>query len=171
MIPRTTSTRTYRDTVYVPDTTTLSTRGVRIQNVFQTYYTRPYVVYHDSYSSYFWWWLLDQSAENRAMWAYQHRADMDSERYQALLNQDAQLQARVEQLEAQQTPVDPNYAPAGLDRDLMYTDAHVEHAYQIRPTRQGSVMFAIFGWILIAGVLYCFVWLVFIHRWKTSPST
>lgn len=105
------------------------------------------------------------------MWAYQHRADMDAERYQALLNQDAQLQARVEQLEAQQTPVDPNFAPAGLDRDLMYTDDHVQHTYEIRPTTQGRVTFAIFGWILIGCVLYCFVWLVFIHRWKTPSQT
>lgn len=96
---------------------------------------------------------------------------MDAERYQALLNQDSQLETRVEQLEGQQTPVDPNYVPAGLDRDLMYTDEHVQHIYQNRPTTQGQVTFAIFGWLLIACIVGCFIWLVFIHRWNTSSQT
>ena len=55
-------------------------------------------------------------------WAYHHRYDMDPARYQALVAQDQQLEARVEQLEAQQAPRDPNYAPPGVDRDLMYSD-------------------------------------------------
>ena len=134
---------------------------------------RPIVRYRDPYSSLFWWWLMDRSLDDRAMWAYNHRADMDAERYQALLNQDAQLQARVEQLEAQQTPTDPSYVPAGIDRDLMYSDEHLQRAYSTRPTMGGTILFAIFGWILIACAFYVFIWLVFIHRWKTSsqPST
>ena len=39
------------------------------------------VVYHDPYNSWFWWWLLDQSLETRALWAYNHRLDMDQARY------------------------------------------------------------------------------------------
>ena len=105
------------------------------------------------------------------MWAYNHRADMDAARYQELLNQDAQLQARVEQLEAQQTPTDPAYAPSGLDRDLMYSDEHLQHTYNTRPTTGGSVMFILFAGILVACAFYFFVWLVFFHRWQSSPQS
>ncbi len=70
--------------------------------------SRPVVIYHDPYNSLFWWWLLDRSLDDRAWWAYHHRYDMDPARYQALVAQDQQLEARVEQLEAQQAPRDPS---------------------------------------------------------------
>src|SRR5207249_9756108 len=50
-------------TVYVPDRATISTRPIRIYNVFNPYSWRPWVVYRDPYSSLFWWWLLDRSLE------------------------------------------------------------------------------------------------------------
>ena len=130
--------------MYVPDAGTLSSRSVRIYNVFNPYYSRPVVVYHDPYNSLFWWWLLDRSLDDRAWWAYHHRYDMDPARYQALVAQDQQLEARVTQLEAQQVPRDPDYTPPGVDRDLMYSDRYVEQTYSNRPTAMGVVAF----WVL-----------------------
>ena len=75
----------YRRVVYVPDAVTLSSRPVRIYNVFNPYSSRPVVIYHDPYNSLFWWWLLDRSIDDRAWWAYHHRYDMDPARYQALV--------------------------------------------------------------------------------------
>jgi hypothetical protein len=149
---------------------TLSTRSVRIGTFFQPYYSRPVVIYNDPYSSFFWWWLLDQSIDQRALWAYHHRADMDAARYQALLAQDANLESRVQQLEAQQVAADPNFVPAGLDQDLMYTDDHVQQAYDTRATARGRLMFWIFAPILVCSLTYVFVYLVFFKRWNVSPQ-
>lgn len=168
--PRTTTTRVYHQNVYIPDAVVLSTRPARIQTFFQPYYLRPVVRYNDPYSSLFWWWLLDRSLDDRALWAYNHRYDMDAARYQALLDQDAQLQARVQQLEAQQTPVNPNYVPSGLDPDLMYSEEHLQHVYDTRPTASGRIAFWLFGVPLACGLCFVFIWLMFFKRWKVSPQ-
>src|SRR5579884_260441 len=41
-------------------------RVQREQVFYHDYWSRPIVVYHDPYNSYFWWWLLDQNARTRA---------------------------------------------------------------------------------------------------------
>ena len=64
--------------MYVPDAVTISTRPMRVYNVYNSYNTRPWVTYHDPYNSFFWWWLLDRSLDDRAYWAYHHRASMDA---------------------------------------------------------------------------------------------
>ena len=159
----------YRSTrFYVPDVTVLSTRRTRLWGVFNPYWSRPVVVYHDPYSSFFWWWLLDQSIEDRSWWAYHHRYDMDPARYQALLASDQQLEARVAQLEAQQAPRDPTATPAGLDRDLMYTDQYVNHAYSNRPTMLGTIVFWGLGIPMALGVSAFFIWLIWFKRWQTA---
>jgi len=155
----------YRQPVYVPDTQVIVSRPARTRVFFQPYYSRPVVIYHDAYSSLFWWWLLDRSLEDRASWAYHHRYDMDSARYQALLAGDQQLEARVSQLETQQVARDPNYVPAGLDRDLMYSDRYVAHSYSNRPTLLGVAAFFVLG-VPTALVLCGFViWLIWFKRW------
>ena len=158
----------YRPPVYIPDYSTISTRSVRVYNIFNPYMTRPVIYYHDPYSSLFWWWLLDRSLDDRAWWAYNHRYDMDPDRYQALLAQDAQLQARVSALEAQQTPRDPNYTPAGVDRDLMYSDQYIARAYNNRPTPLGVASFRVLG--VMCGVAFAgfFIWLIWFKRWQTA---
>ncbi len=164
------NTRTYsHSTYYIPDSVTISTRPVRIYNYYNPYYSRPWVTYHDPYNSFFWWWLLDRSLDDRAYWAYNHYNDMDPARYQALMATDAQLQARVSQLEAQQLPRDPNYVPPGIDQDLMYSDQYVTHNYQNRPTHFGVVAF----WALAVPCAVCvaafFIWLIWFKRWQ--PAT
>ena len=158
----------YRGVVYVPDAGTLSSRPVRIYNVFKPYYSRPVVIYRDPYNSLFWWWLLDRSIDDRAGWAYHHRYDMDPARYQALVANDQQLETRVEQLEAQQAPRDPNYAPPGVDRDLMYSDRHVEQSYSNRPTTSGVFAFWLLAVPTALGVTGFFIWLIWFKRWQTA---
>jgi len=35
----------------------------------EPHWYRPVVVYHDPYSRFFWWWLLDRSLDDQAWWA------------------------------------------------------------------------------------------------------
>ena len=160
--------RSYRSVAYVPDAVTISSRPVRIYNVFNPYYSRPMVIYQDPYNSLFWWWLLDRSIDDRAWWAYHHRYDMDPARYQALVAHDQQLETRVEQLEAQQAPRDPSYVPPGVDRDLMYSDHYVQQSYSNRPTASGAFAF----WLLAVPTALCvtgfFIWLIWFKRWQTA---
>jgi hypothetical protein len=153
----------------VPDQYTIYTRPRRVDLFYRPYYSRPVVIYNDPYNSFFWWWLLDRSLDDRAWWAYHHRYDMDPARYQALVANDQQLESRVEQLEAQQVQRDPNFVPAGVDRDLMYSDQYVSRAYSNRPTRSGVIGFWLFAVPTALGVSWFFIWLIWFKRWQ--PST
>lgn len=102
---------------------------VKRQTFYKTYYTNPtnpqysHTVHHyyrDSYNPYFMLWLMDRSLDDRAMWAYHHRNDMDRERYQEMLTKDANLEKRIKELEEKGIKKDPNYKPEGVDNDLMY---------------------------------------------------
>ena len=158
-----------RRTVYVPDITIVQTRPSRIYNVFSPYSYRPWVTYRDPYGSSFWWWLLDRSADDQAWWAYHHRYDMDPARYQALVASNQQLEARVADLEGRRVERNPAYTPAGLDRDLMYSDQYVKQTFSTRPTRGGVIAFWVFGVPAAAGTCAFFIWLIWIKRWQ--PAT
>ncbi len=157
-----------RSTVYIPDTVTISTRPVRIYNYYSPYYSRPWVAYNDPYNSFFWWWLLDRSLDDRAYWAYHHRYDMDPARYDALMATDQQLETRVAQLEAQQAPRDATYVPPGIDRDLMYSDQYVTHNYHNRPTSAGVIFFWILAVPCALVIVGFFIWLIWFKRWQTA---
>jgi hypothetical protein len=166
--------RSYGRTVYVPDYTVIRTRPSRINIYFGPYAYRPWTYYNDPYSSFFWWWLLDRSIDEQAYWAYHHRYDMDPARYDALLANNQQLQARVANLEAQQVGRDPAYTPPSLDatnRDLMYSDQYVNQAYQTRSTPSGRVAFWIFAVPTCAGACAFFIWLIWFKRWQSAVST
>jgi hypothetical protein len=128
------------------------------------------VVYHDPYSSFFWWWLLAQSLDQRAGWAYNHRADMDPQRYRDLLSTDRELEARVRQLEEQKTPRDPTYSPPGLDPDLMYTDNYVDAVYnpQLDPAYFAKGLRVLVAALAVLALLAFLIWLVFFKRWGAS---
>jgi hypothetical protein len=160
----------YQRVVYVPDAVVLSSRPVRVYNVFNPYVSRPWVTYQDPYNSLFWWWLLDRSIDDRAWWAYHHRYDMDPARYQALVASDQQLESRVEQLEAQQAPRDPAYTPPGVDRDLMYSDHYVQQAYSNRPTTAGVFAFWLLAVPTALGVTGFFIWLIWFKRWQPATA-
>jgi hypothetical protein len=96
---------------------------------------------------------------------------MDPERYQALVAQDQQLETRVAELEAQQAPRDPNYVPAGVDRDLMYSDQYVARAYSNRPTTLGAISFWALALPTAAAVSGFFIWLIWFKRWQPAAQT
>ena len=146
----------------------ITSRPARVETIFRPYYSRPVVVYRDRYDTLFWWWLLDRSLDDRARWAYHHRYDMAPARYQALVSADQQLEARVAELESQAVARDPEYAPVGVDRDLMYTDQFVATSYSNRPTRGGTIAFWLIGVPAAIGVCGFFIWLSWFKRWQTS---
>lgn len=141
-------------------------RQMRQEQFYGTYYHRPVVVYNDPYPSFFWWWLLDRSLEERAMWAYNHRYDMDQARYQALLARDSQMESRIRQLEMRGTPRDTTYTPKGMETDLMYSNDYVDAVYNPHPTSSQSS--PALGWLCCIFVILLFVgvivYLVFFYR-------
>jgi len=167
---RPSATGSYRPRTYVLEDYTMVTRPARVQTLFYPYISRPVVVYRDPYNSFFWWWLLDRSLDDRAYWAYHHRYDMDPARYDALVMHDRELETRVQQLESQQLPRNPNYAPTNIDRDLMYSDQYVARSYSNRPTTSGRVFFWVFAIPAAVGTCAFLIWLVFFRRWQVSTA-
>lgn len=147
-------------------------RGMRQRRFYGDYYGRPalgpVVFYHDPYSNLFWTWLLVQSLDHRAQWAYHHRDSMDAARYRDLLAHDAQLEARLHQLEAERVARDPTYVPAGMqERDLMYSDDYVTAVYNPQP-RTGYVLWVLLKIFFVISILALVTWLVFVKRWGGS---
>lgn len=160
-------------------------RQQRQQQFFGSYYHYPVVVYHDPYSSFFWWWLLDRSLDERAHWAYYHRPWIDDARYHDLLARDANLEARIRQMEAQNLPRDPTYRPNQIDPDLMYSDPYVDAIYNPQPATRSSAAVPsappasvpswrvssaatarAMAWVFVVMLLLALtIWLVFYKRW------
>jgi hypothetical protein len=187
-------------TITSMDRTHYLTRETRIHTFYSTgyvgvpYYSRPIVVYNDPYNSFFWYWMLDRSLDEQARWAYCHRYDMDSVRYQEMLRKTAGLQAQIDQLERQKAVRDAAYAPSGIDPDLQYTDDYVDAVYNpavevpFAPSAPGvpSVSYAptpirerrvtavdsdghALFWFFIGTVVVCAViYLVFFHNWQLA---
>lgn len=157
-------------------------RNSRVTGFYGVYYSRPVVVYHDPYPSFFWWWLLDRSLDERAMWAYHHKSNMDEARYRELLAKDAQLEARIRALEQQGVKKNPAYTPAGMtDPDLMYSDEYVKAVYNpvVPPAPPmprhaprpytgpsfGTVVLWVLGGIFFLLLLWFLIWLLTQKRW------
>ena len=105
------------------------TRQQRMQQQFgQTYYpsTPGMMVYHDSFNPWFWMWLMNQNNDSQAEWAYNHREEMDQQRYQDMLTKNSELAAKVMALETAGKEKNPNYVPSGVDQDLIYSDTAVQ---------------------------------------------
>lgn len=138
-------------------------RDLRQQQTFGNYYSRPVVVYQDPYPSFFWWWLLDRSLDERALFAYHHQSTMDQQRLRDLYK-DAELEARVRQLERQGVQKDPAYTPAGIEPDLMYSNDYVDAAYNPSPSIVSwwTVLKIILG---LTGIVFVgwLIWYVFIR--------
>jgi hypothetical protein len=146
-------------------------RETRISTTYAPYYGRPVVVYNDPYNSFFWYWMLDRSLDERAMWAYHHRAEMDDARYREMLAKDARLESRIRELEVQNKGVrDTSYTPPGLDPDLQYTDDYVDsimnpHEESSASSGVGAFFFWLFMVILVGLAIWLVIWLVFLKNW------
>jgi hypothetical protein len=132
----------------------------------------PVVVYHDPYSALFWAWLLQQSLQTRALWAYHHHLRMDPARYHDLLAKDSNLASQVGELEKSGTARDPSYVPAGIERDLMYTDDYLDSVVNPTPrtwpginTTVAATLAKILVVVLVLALVY---WLVFVKQWGES---
>jgi hypothetical protein len=121
---------------------TLETRPAREATIFRSYRTQPVAVYHDSFNPWFWLWLLDRGQRDRDLWIYNHRDDMDQQRYQDLVQKDAGLENRLHDLEQQGVARDPSYTPPGVDQDLMYDDNAVQQAAQNQSHPAWDLLFA-----------------------------
>ena len=141
---------------------------VKRQTFYRSYYSNPTVVhyhYRDPYNDYFWYWMLSRSLDDRAMWAYNHRQDMDDARYREMISKDAQLEQRVRELEGKGVQKDPNYRPAGMDDDLIYKSDDEVKADAPEGTSWGQIRqwtARILGGLLLLGLG---IWLVFFKRW------
>ncbi len=145
----------------------LRNRNLRERQFYNNYYSRPIVVYHDPYSSLFWYWLLDRTIEQQALWAYHHRLDMDAARYNDLLSKNAELAGRIRALESQNTPRNSTYTPPGMaDHDLMYTDEYVSAAYNPQHIEEDSNVLMILLYVfLILAIVALLIWLIFVKKW------
>jgi hypothetical protein len=147
--------RTYTTNTYV-------TRNVRFQTCYgprYSYYSsRPRFYYHDPINDIFWYWLLDQSIDVQAQWAYNHREQLDDARYQSLLNQNAAISARMLMLQSQGVTRDPSYTPRGMDPDLQYSDDYVKSVAsdvpaQSDPDSGPTVSTPFLAWFLMSVIL------------------
>ncbi|MGD0896374.1 MAG: hypothetical protein ABR915_00975 [Thermoguttaceae bacterium] len=166
--PRTVSrTYVYNNYPVVIDDYGYRTRPARWSSFYGGYVSYPLVSYNDPISSAFWWWLMDQSIEERALWAYHNQSRIDAARYQAILDSDAAVRGRLAELEVQNAARNPNYVPPALasNPDLMYSDGYVNNVYASRPTTSGRVAFWLFTAPLLAAIGFGAYWLLFVKRW------
>lgn len=83
------------------------------------------------------------------MWVYNHRSEMDDQRYQELKSKNAQLEQKVKELEQKGVVKDPTYAPPGIDHDLMYSDDYVK---SVREEDDHSTFWIFLGLLTLVGV-------------------
>ena len=154
------------------------------------------VIYNDSYSSPFWYWLLDQPRPVRAAWYYHHQGYIDPARQAALVAADPALTQEVAQVAAVVPTPDPGYVPPGIEEPkAMLAEAPVEETtstsndattpsnvaipateadsrhlpvvtQHVQPRRSSSIM----SWLILLGGGSLVVWLVFFKRWKPASS-
>jgi hypothetical protein len=110
--------------------------------------------------------------DDRASWYYNHRGDIDEQRYKDALAKDAQMEARIRELEAKNAPRDSNYVPAGLDPDLQYDESYCDGVYNPQDGSDSGFLHGlwvvvkwIFGIILTVVVLAILWWFIFKYRW------
>jgi hypothetical protein len=113
----------------------------RLSSFYGPYYGRP-AYYSDYFSPFLMGWLLSDAlnSHQRALWVYHHQDQMDQARYAELLRNDAQLQAEINQLRAQNIAQDPSYVPPQMadNPDLMYSKEFVDAAYNPVETQTTS---------------------------------
>ena len=157
---KTASASNYSRSAYKPPVPVSEPRiqQVKQQRFYQTYYSSPRYIhyYNDSFSPFFMLWLLDRSAEDRALWTYHHKNEMDFDRYKELLSKDQDLEKRLNELENKGVKRDINYKPQGIDNDLMYNVVEEKVEKSILPTIINwagtiSILFVMLA-IIIVGV-------------------
>jgi hypothetical protein len=133
------------------------------------YSARPAYYYHDPFSNLFWYWLMSQSFNTQAQWAYNHRDLMDEIRYRDLLAHDGRIEQEIRNLQQQGVPPDPTHTPQAMPSDLMYDDNYVQAVYNPQPqvARPAGAGFlhGLFRFLVIVALILGLMWLVFLKRW------
>lgn len=157
---------------------TPAAREQRVTVHVSNHYSHPYSYYHSQpyyyvgggYSSAFWYMMMEWNAERRARWLYHNRSNIDSAAYQRGI-QDAEVQARLAALEAQNTPrntdyVDPEFAD---NPDMQYSQEYIEAAYNptvVASSGNAGAAGTAFVWIIVIFVGVIAVWFVMTKlRW------
>jgi hypothetical protein len=145
-------------------------RQQRENTFYQSYHSRPIILYNDCYHPYWNYWLLSQSLDTMSLWCYHHQHTMDQARLSNLYAQNAGLQAKVLALESKGIPRDPTYMPKNVDPDLIYNDSYVNAVYNPTPIVDNHTALIILLWVfiiipLMLAVLCFLVWFLFFYRW------
>jgi hypothetical protein len=109
-------------------------------------------------------------AHERTEWAYHHRSQISDAQWAELTRKDAELEARVKQLEAEKKGVrDADYMPGQFkdDPDLAYSNEYVDAVYNPEEVEEegvgaGTAIMVILG-VLIIG---CVVFFIFFKKWN-----
>jgi hypothetical protein len=112
---------------------------------------------------------------DRSLWVYHHRADLDDARYRDMLARDAQLEARVRDLERQGVQRDPGYVvPSMKDNpDLQYSKDYVDSCYNAEDVphhSDGGITWhgvgQFFLWLFIIIFVLGVLWAIFVKDWR-----
>ena len=128
-----------------------STYEYRSRQVYGSYYNPSTTVvhhYNDGLSNVFWYWMLAQSLDDRATWAYHHRDQIDDSRYREMVAKDAALEAKIKELENKNVQKDATYVPPVLkgNEDTIF-DKNVVYEPELEPESEDD-----FSW---GGVIFC----------------
>lgn len=133
--------------------------------------------YSDGISPMFWGFMMGQSINNQAAWAYHHRDSMDDARYRELLAKDVALEAKVKAMEAEGIKRDPNYLPEGVDEDLVYSKPKQPESQVSSPQPQEVITApekedgtGFFTWLLILTGIGCAGYAAYYFGFKKKYS-
>jgi hypothetical protein len=122
--------------------------------------------YNDRFTAPFWWWLLDQSARTRALWAFHHRQSMDPARYDAVVRSNAAIPGELASLEKVGAVRDAAYVPPDIESaDWMTTPLELESPGGTAFRSQNTGSSASF-WVALLGGGAFLGWFIFIKRWQ-----
>ena len=148
----------------------------RCGSFYGGYYNQPISPYYSTFQSnptiniWFWMWLMEKADQNeRSNWVYNHRSQMSDAEYQALCQKDANLEARVKQLEASGTEQNPDYIPTALqdNPDLQYNSHFVKAAADDNTGPSfGTVCLWILGILAVLGAIGGLFYLCAVKEWK-----
>lgn len=136
----------------------------RNRETFSRYANQPIAgttTYNDPINIWFWMWLMDQSLDSKANWAYNHRSEIDDARYNELLAKNVGLKEKIAELEKTGVNKNTGYVPPGLenDPDLQYNKDYVEQV--TNPVNWDSIFF----WSSVIVIFCVFAFFFFIKNY------
>lgn len=131
-------------------------------NFYRPYIGRTVVRYNDWYNPYWFFYLNSLNSNVTSLWYYHHWDSLAEERRQALLKENAGLQAQLTVLKSQGVTPDPSYTPPGVDPLMMYQEDAIN---DMAPTDY-STFFRVLKWILGICVIITLMVVIFKVNFK-----